>query len=466
MRTHNRPRSGLLGALLGVAVAASVAHPAAAAEAIDSHWGPIPARADSVARTFERPSSSTAGKVADAPYLVASIPFRLFSRGVRETYLYTERSGLARTIAQLLGPRELPWGFMVSASAGGLTGWGGGLTFVHDRFFGPENRFRLGAKTSENGHHKVHLGLRVPNGPDTFELGVGYRANPNSRYFGRGFGSRKADKSFFKQELTWVGASYEQGLGFDTFLRPELLFSQVHALSPPRDEDRPRIQDQFAGEVPVGFGDRSDGITWSITIGRDDTREDGRPESGGIERVTVDYFRSVDEDDTRHWTYRFELQRFVPLGFHPLRVLALRALYTRIDGVGDDPVPFQRLMTNNDPDLLRGYRDYRFRDEGMVLFTAEYRWPIWANRHARDAGLDAYLFTDVGQVFSESDDISLDHVTESYGVGARLILPAGFVGRVEWGHSEEDDVIRLRVDQVFQFQKGSVFHGRNPVPTR
>jgi outer membrane protein assembly factor BamA len=123
-------------------------------------------------------------------------------------------------------------------------------------------------------------------------------------------------------------------------------------------------------------------------------------------------------------------------------------------------------MTNDDPDLLRGFRDYRFRDEGMVAFTAEYRWPVWADRDARHAGVDAYLFTDLGQVFSEPDDIALDHLSESYGVGARLVLPSGFVGRLEWGHSSEDDVVRLRVDQVFQFQRSSLFHGRNPIPTR
>jgi outer membrane protein assembly factor BamA len=407
-----------------------------------------------------------AATVADAPYAVVSFPLRLFSRGVRGGFLYLDESGVIYTLSQLLAPRELPWGFAFSATAGGLTGWGGGVTFVHDRFLGEANRFRLGAKTSETGHHKAHLGLYLPHGLHEVEVGVGYRANPNARYFGIGFGSRPEDRSYFKQELTWGGLSYERHLGWDTFLKPEVLYTQVHALPSPRDEDSPNIETHFSGAIPAGFQDRSDGVTWSISLGRDTTRETGRPVGGGVERVKVDYYHDVDEGDHRHWTYRVEVQRFVPLGFHDLRVLALRAYYTRIEAVGDDPVPFQRLMTNDDPDLLRGFRDYRFRDEGMVAFTAEYRWPVWADRHARHAGVDAYLFTDLGQVFSEPDDIALDHLSESYGVGARLVLPSGFVGRLEWGHSIEDDVVRLRVDQVFQFQRSSLFHGRNPIPTR
>ena len=37
---------------------------------------------------------------------------------------------------------------------------------------------------------------------------------------------------------------------------------------------------------------------------------------------------------------------------------------------------------------------------------------------------------------------------------------------IEIAKSEEETVVRIRGDQVFQFAKGGLFHGKNPVPTR
>jgi hypothetical protein len=87
-------------------------------------------------------------------------------------------------------------------------------------------------------------------------------------------------------------------------------------------------------------------------------------------------------------------------------------------------------------------------------------------KQSHGLGLDAYLFSDVGQVFGERRDISLPHLTVSYGGGVRLVNNAGFLARLEIGASNEETILRLRTDQVFQFSKGNLFHGRNPVPQR
>jgi hypothetical protein len=81
-------------------------------------------------------------------------------------------------------------------------------------------------------------------------------------------------------------------------------------------------------------------------------------------------------------------------------------------------------------------------------------------------GLDAYLFSDIGQVFGDHDEISIDHVTTSFGLGFRLISTPSFIGRIEYAQSEEERVLRVRADQIFQFHKGDLFSGRNPVPSR
>ena len=165
------------------------------------------------------------------------------------------------------------------------------------------------------------------------------------------------------------------------------------------------------------------------------------------------------------WTLRAELQQFVPLWFSK-QALALRFFSSWIAPDDRKRMPFQRLLTNDDPDLLRGYYDFRWRDRGLAALTIEYRWPLWANRTADTEGADIYLFSDVGQVFDEFDEISRETVTLSYGGGVRFSGIAGFIGRFEVAWSEEDVVLRLRSDQVFQFAKEGLLHGRDQVALR
>ena len=102
----------------------------------------------------------------------------------------------------------------------------------------------------------------------------------------------------------------------------------------------------------------------------------------------------------------------------------------------------------------------------MTGATAEYRWPILAMERSNGYGLDAYLFTDIGQVFGSFDEIAGANLTTSLGGGIRLAAYGAFLGRFEVGWSEEQTVLRLRADQVFQFSKHGLYHGRNPIPTR
>ncbi len=102
----------------------------------------------------------------------------------------------------------------------------------------------------------------------------------------------------------------------------------------------------------------------------------------------------------------------------------------------------------------------------MVVFSAEYRWPVWVYQRPEGPGLDLYLLTDIGQVFNDFDQISVDNLAFSYGIGLRLLTARGLVLRLEYARSGEDAVWRLRTDQIFQFARGGLFHGRDPVPIR
>jgi hypothetical protein len=294
------------------------------------------------------------------------------------------------------------------------------------------------------------------------EMGVGLRTDANARYFGLGPESHESRESFYSHEVAWGGVGLRQSLARKIQFEARLILSGISARSPGSEE--PALATEFAGEIPPGYDDRSSGASTVLTLAQDTTTENGRPERGGVRRATFAWFQPT-EGDAAFTTARLELQQFIPL-WHSKRALALRGHVTRLHYKGDDPIPFQRLLTNDAPDLFRGYKEFRWRDQGLLGLTAEYRWPIWARKSAEDLGVDAYMLFDAGQVYHQTADISADNLTTSYGFGFRLVSAYGFIGTLEFGRSEEESSFRLGAEQVFQFSRNGLYFGRNPFPVR
>ncbi len=430
-----------------------------------SYWGVIPASDQSSPATIRNRTTPVWEGMLVWPYRVITFPLKLLSSGVGETLQFLDEKRVISQIGSFLGPRQGPFGVLMQFQAGGLSGFGGGVALEHDAFLSPSNRFRLHGTTTINGTHRAGLGLRFSTGSTgEIDVGAGYRVRPNARFFGIGPTSVNSSEAFYTQRLVWAGTSYRQGLGSNFYVGGDVLLSSVDAQLPQNDDDRP-IDMAFPGALPIGYGSTSHGVTVGAAFSHVTASETGRPTGGGSRRFRATYFSGLGHDSTAFLTYRVDLQQFLQL-WYPYHVLALRTHVSWIDQVGSAPLPFQRLMTNDDPDLLRGFKDFRWRDRGMAVLSAEYRWPLWVLTHPDAMGLDLYLHTDVGQVFSNIDQINRDNITFSYGAGVRLLGARGFVLRIEYAHSNEANVWRLRGDQIFQFTRGGFFHGRDPIPTR
>lgn len=444
-----------------------------------SRWG---MRADSSTVRFENPRRPLWERTLYLPYRVVGLPFELLGTATRVSVTFLDESRAIARIGQLLGPRTGPFGAVVNVRAGGLSGFGGGVTLLHDRFFGPDNHLKLQSQATDRGVRRVTLGARIEAGTlGGFELGAGHRLRPDARYFGLGPRSSRRDVSRFEQELNWTGLTWRRPLGSppplaaSTAFGPPLegrgwrfdagvLWSIVGARAT-RGRFGPALREVFADDLPVGYGGHSAGIAWSGALIHDDANNEGRPDRGGVRRLKVARFHGIEGVGADHWMFRGEAQQFVRL-WAPQRNLALRAVASWIEPIDGGSVAFARLHTNDDPDLLRGYDDFRFRDRGLLIGSAEYRWPIWVERSAEEGGVDAYLLTDIGQVFGETREISRRNVTTSVGGGLRLVSRTGMIGRLEIAFGPDETVLRLRSDQIFQFTRGGLYHGREPVPTR
>lgn len=437
----------------------------ARAETVESYWGPIPVRPDSVAVTVVEPPKPVWERALLLPYRIATYPIALLSHGTGAGIGYLDEHRVLERAATLLGPRRGPFGFLLDFRFGGLSGLGGGLTAEHTKFLGEGNTLRVRASTTSNRDHRLGAAARFDSPRDGFvEFGAGYRQRPNVRYFGLGPDSREEDKTFLHQEAGWIGATVRRPLGGESHLEANLDYTSVATGAPGSGNDPP-AEEFFAPPLLPGYGRHSYGVTMGGQWMHESRGLGNRPGRGGLQRVRAAYFEGVDRDDARFWMFRGEAQHFITL-WRPLRVLALRGVASWIEDVGGDPVPLARLNTNDDPDLFRGYDDFRWRDRGIAIATAEYRWPVWAHQRAEGAGIDGYLLTDVGQVFGDADRIALRQMTLSYGGGLRVESGRGLVFRIEYARSEETAVLRFRADQVFQFVKGGFLHGREPIPAR
>src|SRR5690606_39734687 len=79
-------------------------------------------------------------------------------------------------------------------------------------------------------------------------------------------------------------------------------------------------------------------------------------------------------------------------------------------------------------ETVRGYDYGEFLGDRMLVFNAEYRFPI------TDA-VQGVVFADAGRAFKAGDSISLSGLKLGYGVGVRLDTPLGGI-RIDYGIGE------------------------------
>ena len=429
----------------------------------DSYWGSIPTEADTASADFARMRSVDRSRPAwehalNVPYQIIAIPFRLVGFLVGQTIQFVDQRRIVQSARDLLVIE--PVETRLTPIAGGEDGVGLQLSMRDRRPPGPGPRYRFDVAATTRSNSRAFFGGLWRFERNTFEFGGSYFKDGRSRFHGVGPHSRDEDKSFYTREGAWVGTALHRRLFGNLFGSGTVVYSETGTRGASSRSD-PNLDDVFRELQPAGFGMRSKGVLAALTLTRNTAPWLGRPDDGVFSRATLHFFESTSADDTRYWAYRLDVQRFLPLWFTK-RSLATRASLHRLVSDGNDPIPLPHLLLNEMPDMLRGYVNGRWHDRGMLNLTAEYRWPVWNKSHIDDIGIDAYLFVDYGQVFSETEDISTRNMTTSYGGGLRVIDNSRFFVRLEVGHSKEDTVFRLSADQVFQFSQSGFFYGRDP----
>ncbi|MFW5788260.1 MAG: BamA/OMP85 family outer membrane protein, partial [Halanaerobiales bacterium] len=148
------------------------------------------------------------------------------------------------------------------------------------------------------------------------------------------------------------------------------------------------------------------------------------PTDGSINTISLEYAGPVLGGDQEFTKYNLETRRFFK-GFKEDHAWALR-LKT---GFGSGDIPELEKYHLGGSESLRCYKSYEFNGDDMLLMNLEYRFPI----------VDKFIgvaFVDAGDVKDTFDDIRLDQLYHSYGLGVRMNTPLGQI-RLDYGWNDD-----------------------------
>jgi hypothetical protein len=166
-----------------------------------------------------------------------------------------------------------------------------------------------------------------------------------------------------------------------------------------------------------------------------DSLDDGlRPTTGWLVIAGADYTHGLGgRDQSSYFRLRGEANVAINL-WQRTRVLLLRAQTTIVVPLGDAQVPFSELAVLGGPETLRGFRVGEFRDDTSLMFTAEYRWPIWM-------WIDGSLFADYGGVFGRwYQGFGAHQMQADLGIGVRIFGRGRFFLRAQLAYGFGGDV--------------------------
>jgi len=273
-----------------------------------------------------------------------------------------------------------------------------------------------------------------------------YRHQPAETFFGLGAGSSLDDRSTFRLNQGLFGGLGGRSLGENMLIGGHVSY-QFNRIGNGRGDGE---------QVSTRFGDTLSGTREGsnhVMVGaffEYDSRDASETQPFGTRFAPTEHrLRSVSLDasqgfylstevthnlDTRSDRYGFtrftlDAREFIPIDEGQFHGFSLRQ-FASFSRSGDGDIPFYRLQSIGGSRSLRGYESGRFRDRNVLLMNAEVRCQIWHH-------MDMALFTDVGHVFNEWEEIGEGGAHVSAGIGFRVQKDGRTLGRIDFARSKE-----------------------------
>ncbi|MGH9348608.1 MAG: BamA/TamA family outer membrane protein [Vicinamibacterales bacterium] len=240
---------------------------------------------------------------------------------------------------------------------------------------------------------------------------VHWRDFPQEDFFGIGNDSAEAARTSYAFESR--GVSGRVALTPKSWLRAgtEMGYRSPTIVSG-TDPRFPSIEALFTDTDAPGLSAQPSFLFKSLFVAIDYRDQPGNPRSGGLWRATYGAWSDRELNQYDFGRFDAEAAHFFPV-FDKKRVFAVRVGLAYVNNDPANRVPFYFLPYIGGSDTVRGFKEFRFRDENAVFLNAEYRWEAFA-------GLDMALFFDAGEVRPNWENIDLQDLKTSYGVGFRF----------------------------------------------
>jgi outer membrane protein assembly factor BamA len=236
-----------------------------------------------------------------------------------------------------------------------------------------------------------------------------YRDYPEEDFFGLGLNSSRAARTSYSIESTdivgrglvnlarWLRVGVDVG-----YFRPDV----GHGA----DDSAPSIEDLFSDVSAPGLTDQPSFLHNTLFAEVDYRDHRGNPTTGGFYRASFGTWEDQTLQAYDHHRFDAEAAQFLPVA--PKQVLAVRVGLSYVNNETGHRVPFYFLPYVGGSDTVRGYREFRFRDENILFVNAEYRLRVSRFLHVAP-------FIDAGEVRSNWEDIGPRNLKTAYGIGFR-----------------------------------------------
>lgn len=352
---------------------------------------------------------------------------------------YGFKQAETRLLPYLLEGERGDYGVFPLFELGGATGYSYGLLLFHNRPFYPNHSARAEALFGSSDYNDFDFEYEISrflSDRGRLEIEATYGNLPDRTFF---FGNDTSfnDRSFFDRE------DFEAGIRYGYRISDRVLMAFNADYLRRKITESERSTDESAPPFPSEFLNTNSLFSTGALFLFDNARGVPRINRGYRFITDIQWSRSLKSNDFHYVNYRAEWNQFIPIPFLPdSRRLAFKTVLRKADALGGKEVPFFENPSLGNSDDLRGFSTDRFRDSGSLLFTLEYRYPLWDFS-------DVVLFVDEGQVFNRYSDIGFKDFYTSYGFGFHLISSKGFAFRSEFAFSRETSRFILLISPNF-----------------
>ena len=392
----------------------------------------VPAPADT-ATAETKPYSS--GKSVGGHIL--SLPSTLFHWTIRPVGFTLKKA--EKNLPRLFQGERGHYGVFPLFELGGDTGFSYGLLLFHNRPFYPNHSARIEALFSSSDYNDIDFEYTIDrflSDRGRMEIDAAFARRPD-RTFLFGNDANFEDRSFYDRQDIEAALSYSYSFTNNTVLRfnTDYLRREIDPSDRQTETGVPVFPENQLGNYSL----LSTGLLFMV----DNARGVPRINRGNRLITELQWGKSLTDNRSHYTIYSAEWNQFIPLPFLPDdRRLAFKGELRKAESLGDKQIPFFDTPSLGSSRDLRGFSTNRFRDTGSLLFTLEYRYPLWDFS-------DAVLFVDEGQVFNRYSDIGINDFHTSYGFGFHLISAKGFAFRSEFAFSRETSRFILLISPNF-----------------